>query len=126
MINLVEMDEKVTFSKQMDENVGPVIQINKFSVNPEEIDQFLKWFSTIAEIMRQQPVYISAQLHHGIADSSVFFNYEVWESAEHFKRAVNSPNFQSNLADLPPSTVMSPHLSRKLQCLGSVWTDHPQ
>ncbi|HEY9387489.1 MAG TPA: hypothetical protein VIP70_10650 [Nitrososphaeraceae archaeon] len=42
MINLVEMDEKVTFSKQMDENVGPVIQINKFSVNPEEIDQFLK------------------------------------------------------------------------------------
>jgi quinol monooxygenase YgiN len=118
MINFVEMDEKVTFSKQMDENVGPVIQINKFSVNPEEIDQFLKWFSTTAEIMRQQPGFISTQLHRGIAGSSIFPNYEVWESAEHFKRAVNSPNFQSSLANFPASAVMSPHIYRKIAVSG--------
>jgi hypothetical protein len=32
---LVEMDEQVSFTKQMDENAGPVILINKFNVDPE-------------------------------------------------------------------------------------------
>jgi quinol monooxygenase YgiN len=102
----------------MDENIGRVIQINKFTVNPEEIDQFLKWFFTTAEIMKQQPGYISAQLHHGIAGSSVFFNYEVWEPAEHFKRVVKSPNFQLSLANFPASAVMSPHIYRKVAVSG--------
>ena len=32
---LVEMDEQVTFVEQMDEDdAGPVMQINKFNVNP--------------------------------------------------------------------------------------------
>jgi hypothetical protein len=30
---LVEMDEKVTFVEQMDEDAGPVMQINKFNVD---------------------------------------------------------------------------------------------
>jgi quinol monooxygenase YgiN len=115
---LVEMDQKVTFLQQIDEDVGPVMQINKFNVNPEEVDQFLKAFASTAEVLKQQPGYISAQLHRGIAGSSVFLNYEVWESAEHFKRAISSPDFQSNLAGLPPSTVMSPHLFKKVAVPG--------
>jgi hypothetical protein len=42
MIKLVEMDEKVTFPEQMEEDIGPVILINKFNVNPEDVDRFLK------------------------------------------------------------------------------------
>ena len=42
MAKLVEMDERVAIFEQMEENVGPVILINKFSVNPEEFDLFLK------------------------------------------------------------------------------------
>lgn len=42
MTKIVEMDERVTISAQWEENVGPVILINKFSVNPEDFDQFLK------------------------------------------------------------------------------------
>jgi hypothetical protein len=38
MIKHVEMDEKITHSEQKDENVGPVILINKFNVNPEDVD----------------------------------------------------------------------------------------
>ena len=36
------MDEKVTFPEQMEEDIGPVILINKFNVNPEDVDRFLK------------------------------------------------------------------------------------
>ena len=118
MVKLVEFDEKVTLAQQMDEGVGPVILLNKFNVNPEEVDQFLKVFAATTEIMKQQPGYISAQLHRGIAGSCTFVNYAVWESSEHFKRAVSSPNFQSSLADLPPSTVMSRHLFRKVAVPG--------
>ena len=39
MVKLVEMDEKVTISEQMELNVGPVILINKFTVN--FVDRFL-------------------------------------------------------------------------------------
>jgi quinol monooxygenase YgiN len=118
MVKLVEFDEKVTLAQQMDEGVGPVILLNKFNVNPEEVDQFLKVFAATTEIMKQQPGYISAQLHRGIAGSCTFVNYAVWESSEHFKRAVSSPNFQSSLTDLPRSTVMSRHLFRKVAVPG--------
>ena len=115
---LVEMDEKVTFLQQMDEDVGPVMQINKFNVNPEEADEFLKAFAATAEVLKWQPGYISAQLHRGIADSCVLLNYEVWESAKHFKQAVSSSEFQSSIVGLPPSTVMSPHLFKKVAVPG--------
>ncbi len=61
-------------------NVAPVILINKFNVKPEDVDQFLKIWAADAAIMKQQPGFISAQLHRGIGGSCVFINYAVWES----------------------------------------------
>src|ERR687892_11814 len=110
---LVEMDEKVTFVEQMDEDAGPVMQINKFNVDPDEVDEFLKAFAATAEVLKRQPGYISAQLHRGIAGSCVFLNYEVWESAKNMQ-AISSSEIQASLANLPPSTVMSPHLFKKV------------
>jgi quinol monooxygenase YgiN len=116
--NLVEMDEHVTITKQMNEDAGPVMQINKFNVDPAEVDEFLEAFAATAEVLKRKPGYISAQLHRGIAGSCVFLNYEIWESTDHFKRAVSSPEFQSSIADLPPSTIMSPHLFKKVAVPG--------
>ena len=42
MARFVEMDELVTISKQMEEDIGPVIFVNKFNVNPVDVDEFLK------------------------------------------------------------------------------------
>jgi heme-degrading monooxygenase HmoA len=118
MIKLVEMDEKITLSEQAEQNGGPVILINKFNVKPEEAEQFLKAWATDASFFKQQAGFISAQLHRGIAGSSVFVNYAVWESTNHFKRAINSPEFQSGLGNYPPSTVASPHLFKKVGVSG--------
>ena len=64
MAKMVEMDERVSIFAQMDEDVkGTVILINKFSVKPEEFDQFLKGWAMEAEKFKQQPGYISTQLH---------------------------------------------------------------
>jgi quinol monooxygenase YgiN len=107
MVKIVEMDENVTLKAQLEEDVGSVILLNKFTVKPEDVDQFLKVFAITTEMFKQQPGFISAQLHRGIGGSSTFFNYVVWESAEHFKQALTN-------SDVLPNTVMSPHLFKKV------------
>jgi heme-degrading monooxygenase HmoA len=119
MVKLVEMDEKITLSDQMEEkNVGPVILINKFNVKPEEVDQFLRAWAADAAYFKSQPGFISAQLHRGIAGSSVLVNYAVWESTEIYKRAFKNSDFNSKLGNYPASTVASPHLFKKVAVPG--------
>jgi quinol monooxygenase YgiN len=119
MAKLIETDERVTVFTQMGEDVGPVILINKFSVDPEEFDQFLKGWATEAEKFKAQPGFISTQLHKGIGGSGTFINYAVWESAAHFKIAVNNVmNPQDRMSAYPPSTVASPHLFKKVAVPG--------
>jgi quinol monooxygenase YgiN len=119
MAKLIEMDERAPIFTQMEEDVGPVILINKFSVNPEEFDQFLKGWAKEAEKFKEQPGFISTQLHKGIGESGTFVNYAVWQSVEHFKRAVNKVmDPQDRMSAYPPSTVASPHLFKKVAVPG--------
>lgn len=113
------MDEKITLEKQLDEDVGPIVVMNKFNVDPQEVDEFLKVFAKTTETFKQQQSgFISAQLHRGIAGSTTFFNYVVWESASYFKQAFDRPEFRSNMANVLPKTVMSPHLFKKVAVPG--------
>jgi quinol monooxygenase YgiN len=119
MAKLVEMDERASIFAQMEENVGPVILINKFSVDPEHFDLFLKGWAAEAEKFKQQPGFILTQLHKGIGGSGTFINYAVWESVEHFKRAVNKVmDPQDRMSAYPLSTVASPHLFKKVALPG--------
>ena len=114
MAKLVEMDEHVSIFAQMEEDVGPVILINKFSVEPKEFDQFMKGWAAEAEKFKQQPGFIFTQLHKGTGGSGTFINYAVWESAAHFMSAVNNVmNPNDMMSAYPPSTVASPHLFKK-------------
>jgi quinol monooxygenase YgiN len=119
MAKFVEMDDRVTFSTQMEQIIGPVILINKIGVNPNNIDQFLEAWEKDATIMKQQPGFISAQLYRGIAGSCTFINYAVWESSEHYRKAFNRPTNPSlsTLMDFP-ADIVSPHLFMKVAVPG--------
>jgi hypothetical protein len=52
MPKFVEMDEQVTLSKQMEEHTGPIVFMNKFSVNPDDVDEFLKTWAADAAVFR--------------------------------------------------------------------------
>ena len=112
------MDELVTLSAQMEQNISPVILINKFNVKPEDVDQLLKAWAADAAYFKQQPGFISTQLHRGIGGSCVFINYAVWESTQQFKEAFNRPEFKSKLGAYPYSTTTSPHLFKKVAVSG--------
>lgn len=118
MPQLVEMDRHVSILEQMEQQVGSVILINTFTVEPEEVEQLQEAWASDAAFMKQRPGFISGQLHRGIGGSSVFFNYAVWESVEHFRRAFSNPEFQSKMKDYPPSAAMSPHLVKKVAVPG--------
>jgi heme-degrading monooxygenase HmoA len=118
MPKLVEMDRHVSFFEQMEEQVGSAILISTFTVEPEEADQLREAWARDAAFMKQQPGFISTQLHRGIGGSSVFVNYAVWETVEHFKRAFSNPEFQARMQAYPPSAEASPHLVKKVAVSG--------
>src|SRR5262249_9444501 len=90
------------------------ILINKFNVKPEEADQLLAAWSADAAFFKRQPGFISTQLHRGVGGSSVFINYAVWESVEHFRQAFSQPEFREAMKAYPPSTTTSPHFFKKV------------
>ena len=124
MAKFVEMDDRVNFKDQIEEKIdGQVILINKFNVAPDKVEQFLKDWKEDASRFKQHPGFISAQMHKGIGKSSVFINYAVWDSIEHYKEAVNKVIFssqtQSELLQYDDdSLVISPHLFKKIAVHG--------
>jgi heme-degrading monooxygenase HmoA len=114
MVEITELDEKITFKTQLEEDVGAVILINKFSMNPEDVDKFLKTWASAAEIAKKLPGVISLQLYRGIAGSGVFVAYVVFESTEIIKQLYNSPDFQSKISEYPASIMVSPHIFKKV------------
>ena len=116
------MDEQVTLFKQLEENVSPVILINKFNVKQEDVEDLLSAWAEDAAWMKQQPGYISTQLHRGLGGSCMFLNYAVWESVETFRNAFGNSEFQSRLQNYPSEAIVAPHLFQKVAvsgiCLG--------
>jgi quinol monooxygenase YgiN len=118
MARFVEADEHIKFSEQLEETVGPVVEIIKFNVKPEEADQFLKAWEKDATYYKSQPGFILAQLHRGIGGSGIFLIYAVWESTALLKKALSNIDLKELLSDYPSSAVASPHIFKKVAVPG--------
>jgi heme-degrading monooxygenase HmoA len=114
MLQLKPLDENVPIFQQLGSDVSPVILVNIFNVAESDIPALLKAWEDDANWMKSQPGYISTQLHRGIAGSTVFMNYAVWESVAHFSAAFSHPDFKRALEHYPSSAVASPHLFSRL------------
>lgn len=114
MARIEELDKTVSLADQMQNEEGPVVLINLFTVDTEDEKALLEAWSHDADFMKAQPGYISTQLHQGIAGSSTFVNYAIWQDVKSFRDAFTHPEFQRRIADYPESAVARPHLLRKL------------
>jgi quinol monooxygenase YgiN len=118
-MKLREMDDQVTYVQQLQEDDdGQVILINQFNLGPEDAERFLQVWADDAAFMKQQPGFVSTQLHRGTAGSTTFINTAVWESARALGRAFSSPEFQARAARYPDSTVAAPHVFKKVAVPG--------
>ncbi len=115
---LAEMVPSVPFVQQLQQETGPVVLINTFTVAPEDTERLLVVWAEDAAFMKRQPGFISTQLHQGIAGSTVVVNVAVWESTEALRAAFFSPEFQAHVRHYPDSTVTQPHLFKKVTVPG--------
>lgn len=113
-MQLTPLDATRPIFQQLSAEVSPVILVNIFHVAEADIPSLLRAWEADANWMKQQPGYISTQLHRGIAGSTVFMNYAVWESVAHFRAAFGHPDFKAALDHYPTSAVASPHLFTRL------------
>ena len=111
MIKMYEMDEHVSIRDQLGDASGaPVVLVNVFPVLPDEIDGLIAAWTDDAHHFKAQSGFISAQLHRGIAGSTTFMNYAVWQNFAAF----SDPEFQAKLKNHPDSATRRPHLFRKM------------
>ena len=114
MLQLKPLDPCTPIFEQLGTEASPVILVNIFQVAEADVPALLKAWEADANWMKQQPGYISTQLHQGIGGSTAFMNYAIWESVAHFRAAFNHPEFKAALAHYPSSAVASPHLFTRL------------
>jgi heme-degrading monooxygenase HmoA len=114
MLQITPLDPNCPIFQQVNAEVSPVVLVNVFHVAEDDIPALLKAWEADANWMKQQPGYISTQLHRGIAGSTVFMNYAMWESVGHFRAAFGHPDFKNALEQYPASAVASPHLFTRL------------
>ena len=118
MARFVEADEHIKFSEQLEETVGPIVEIIKFDVKPEEANEFLKAWKKDVTYYKNQPGFISTQLHRGTGGSGVFVIYSVWESTALLKKALSNIDLKQLLSNYPSSAVASPHIFKKVAVPG--------
>lgn len=114
MVNMKPLDPTFPIQKQLGVEAGPIVLVNVFTVDPSEEDALVEAWRGDARWMKRQPGYISTQLHKALGESSMYFNYAVWDSVSDFRAAFSNPEFQAALAHYPSSAVTAPHLFEKI------------
>jgi heme-degrading monooxygenase HmoA len=118
MAHIRPLDPAFPIERQITLEASPIILVNIFTLEEADESIFLQAWQDDATFMKQQPGFISTQLHRAIGKSPTYFNYAVWESNDHFRKAFMHPEFRAKLSTYPSSAVASPHLFQKVAIPG--------
>lgn len=114
MSQLEPLDAAHPVISELDIEAGPVVLINRCTMAPEDEQAFLSAWTADALYMKEQPGFISTQLHRALGDDPTYVNYAIFESAAAWRAAVQSPEFQEKLKLHPASVTARPQLFRKI------------
>ena len=112
------LDPAFPIDRQIAIEASPVVLVNVFTLAPADEPTFLEAWQNDAVFMRQQPGFISTQLHRAIGESPTYLNYAIWETNAAFRAAFTHPTFRAKLSAYPASAVASPHLFQKVAVEG--------
>ena len=114
MVKFKPLDPECPIEQQLGVDTGPVVLVNVFTVDASDQEAMVDAWRTDALWMKQQPGYISTQLHKAVGESSMYLNYAVWDSVSDFRAAFSNPEFRNRLGHYPSSAVTAPHLFEKI------------
>jgi len=112
------LDPSFPIERQVAIDASPVVLVNVFTLDKADEQAFLRAWQDDALFMKQQPGYISTQLHRALGESPTYLNYAVWETTADFRAAFTNPAFRAKLSVYPSSAVASPHLFQKVAVPG--------
>jgi heme-degrading monooxygenase HmoA len=112
------LDPGFPIDRQLAVDASPVVLVNLFTLDRADEAAMLKAWADDATFMKQQPGFISTQLHRAIGSGCCYLNYAVWESTAAFRAAFSNPQFQAKLSHYPSSAVAAPHLFEKVAVPG--------
>lgn len=119
MLKHEEADPRCSLATQFtDDSTATVVLVNVFTVDPQDHAAFKVAWAKDAAFFKAQPGYISAQLHQGIRDSTMFVNYAVFENTAAFAATTRQPDFGPLRAAYPDSATAHPHLFRRVAVSG--------
>lgn len=118
MLQLQTMDPSFPIESQLGLKKEPVILVNLFVLDKADEKSLLEAWTDDARFMKNQPGYVSTQLHRAVGDGCAYLNYAVWESIDAFRAAFSHPDFQAKLTAYPSSVVATPHLFEKVAVPG--------
>jgi heme-degrading monooxygenase HmoA len=110
MSEIIEIDPRFTFIGQLQSTEGPIVMLNIFRIDQEDIDAFERHWAHTAAFMKQQDGFISQQLHRGLDGAAVYMNYGVWEYAGALRSVFQSDAFQALRGGYPKSAKATPFL----------------
>ena len=112
------LDPAFPIERQLAVDANSVVLVNAFTFDKADEEIFLQAWKHDAAFMKQQPGFISTQLHRAIGESPTYLNCAVWESTADFRAAFANPEFRAKLSAYPSSAVGSPHLFQKVAVPG--------
>lgn len=118
MLQLRPLNPSFPIERQLAIDAEPVVLVNVFTLDPADEAKFLEVWQEDAAFMKQQPGFVSTQLHRALGEHPAYLNYAVWESTAHFRAAFSQPAFRSSLAAYPSSVIASPHIFQKVPVPG--------
>ena len=118
MLHLRPLDPGFPVERQLGIDASPVVLVNVFTLDKADEPALLRAWEHDAQFMKQQPGFISTQLHRAIGESPTYLNYAVWESTSAFRAAFSNPEFLNRLSNYPSSAVATPHLFQKVAVPG--------
>ena len=112
------LDPAFPIERQLAVDASPVVLVNVFTLDKADEPAFLQAWQDDAQFMKQQPGFISTQLHRALGESPTYLNYAVWETTAHFRAAFSNPTFRAKLSAYPASALAMPHLFQKVAVPG--------
>jgi heme-degrading monooxygenase HmoA len=112
------LDPAFPIERQLAIDASPVVLVNVFTLDKADEATFLRVWQDDAVFMKQQPGFISTQLHRAVGESPTYLNYAVWESTADFRAAFMRPEFRASLSAYPSSATAAPHLFQKVAVPG--------
>ncbi len=88
-------------SSQKQPDTAVVTLANQFVVTKAQLSDFLDRWTAIGEYMKQQPGFVSAELHKDILNPQEWVMSEQWKSLRDYQKAISSETFQSLIQDFP-------------------------